>query len=80
MRFLDKIKFTLLILLSLFTIFFAVGCKKPAEQETIYQTPTVEFEDYTYQPTFNTYNEVTLDGKLDDSIWQRKQVKQKNHH
>ena len=70
MRFLDKIKFTLLILLSLSTIFFAVGCKKPAEQETIYQTPTVEFEDYTYQPTFNTYNEVTLDGKLDDSIWQ----------
>lgn len=69
MRFLNKIKVALFILLSLSVIFFAVGCEKQADPETIYNTPKVDLDDYEYQPTYNVYGEVTLDGKLDDDVW-----------
>ena len=70
MKILNKIKIALFVLLSLSVMFFAFGCEKQLDPETIYDTPSVDLDDYEYQPTFNTYGEVVLDGKLDDSVWQ----------
>lgn len=70
MRFLDKIKITLITLLALSTVFFVVGCQKPTEPETIYNTPKVEIDNYDYNKNYNVYGEVVLDGKIDDDVWQ----------
>ena len=70
MKALSKIKILLITLLAVSSLFFTVGCVKQNPPETIYDTPSVTIDDYVYTPKYNNYSGITLDGNIDEDIWQ----------